>query len=108
MNPAQFNQVTVIKKANIYFDGKCISHTIQFDDGSKKTVGVILPTEKPLMCETHVPERMGIIAGGSRVKIAEQAESELCRAGQSFYVSGSIRFSVETVEPSDYVCHLEG
>ncbi|RYZ92518.1 MAG: DUF1255 family protein, partial [Moraxellaceae bacterium] len=42
MNPAQFNQVTVIKKANIYFDGKCISHTVQFDDGSKKTVGVIL------------------------------------------------------------------
>ncbi len=108
MNPAQFNQVTVIKKANIYFDGKCISHTIQFDDGSKKTVGVILPTEKPLIFETHVPERMEIISGECRVKIADQAESELYRAGQSFYVPGSSRFSIETVEPIDYVCHLEG
>jgi uncharacterized protein YaiE (UPF0345 family) len=108
MNPAQFDQVTVIKKANIYFDGKCISHTIQFDDGSKKTVGVILPTEKPLVFETHVPERMEIISGECRVKIADQPESELYRAGQSFYVPGSSRFFIETQEPLDYVCHLEG
>lgn len=108
MNPAQFDQVTVIKKSNIYFNGKCISHTIQFDDGSKKTVGVILPTEKPLTFETHVPERMEIISGECRVKVADQAESELYRAGQSFYVAGNSRFEIETTEPVDYVCHLEG
>ncbi|RYZ87753.1 MAG: pyrimidine/purine nucleoside phosphorylase [Moraxellaceae bacterium] len=108
MNPAQFDQVTVIKKANIYFDGKCISHTVQFDDGSKKTVGVILPTENPLVFETHVPERMEIISGECRVRIADQVDSELYRAGQSFYVPGSSRFYIETLEPLDYVCHLEG
>ena len=40
---AQFDQVSVVKKANIYFDGKCVSHTVIFPDGSKKTVGVIFP-----------------------------------------------------------------
>ena len=108
MNPAQFNQVTVIKKANIYFDGKCISHTIQFDDGSKKTVGVILPSEKPLIFETHVPERMEIISGECRVRIADSEEQELFRAGQSFYVPGNSKFKIETDEVLDYVCHLEG
>ena len=108
MNSAQFDQVTVIKKANVYFDGKCISHTVQFEDGSKKTVGVILAGDKPLMFETHVPERMEIISGECRVQIADQAEAELYRAGQSFYVPGNSRFSIETSDTLDYVCHLEG
>jgi uncharacterized protein YaiE (UPF0345 family) len=48
----------------------CISHTVQFEDGTKKTLGVILPTEQALTFETHVPERMEIISGECRVKIA--------------------------------------
>ncbi len=45
---------------------------MQFEDGTKKTLGVILPTEQPLTFETHVPERMEIISGECRVKIARQ------------------------------------
>ena len=41
---SQFDNVAVIKKANVYFDGKCVSHTVQFPDGSRKSVGVILPS----------------------------------------------------------------
>ena len=41
---SQFDNVSVVKKANVYFDGKCVSHTVQFADGTKKTVGVILPS----------------------------------------------------------------
>ncbi|MDP2867880.1 MAG: pyrimidine/purine nucleoside phosphorylase, partial [Methyloversatilis sp.] len=40
---SQFDNVNVVKKANVYFDGKCVSHSIQFADGTKKSVGVILP-----------------------------------------------------------------
>ena len=61
-----------------------------------------------LTFETHVPERMEIISGECRVKIADSEESELFRAGQSFYVPGNSRFSIETDEVLDYVCHLEG
>ena len=80
----QFDHVSVIKKSNVYFGGLCISHTVQFEDGTKKTLGVILPTEQALTFETHVAERMEIISGECRVQIADSEESELFRAGQSF------------------------
>jgi Uncharacterized protein conserved in bacteria len=80
---AQFDHVSVIKKSNVYFGGLCISHTVQFEDGTKKTLGVLLPTEQALTFETHVPERMEIISGECRVQIADSEESELFRAGQS-------------------------
>ena len=105
---AQFDHVSVVKKSNVYFGGLCISHTVQFEDGTKKTLGVILPTEQALTFETHVPERMEIISGECRVKIAASEESELFRAGQSFYVQGSSRFTIETDDVLDYVCHFEG
>ena len=81
---------------------------MQFEKKKKKTLGVILPTAHALTLETHVPERMEIISGECRVKIADSEESELFRAGQSFYVPGNSRFSIETDEVLDYVCHLEG
>ncbi len=105
---AQFDHVSVIKKSNVYFGGSCISHTILFEDGTKKTLGVILPTEQPLTFETHVPERMEIISGECRVKIANNEEAELFRAGQSFYVPGNSTFKIETDDVLDYVCHLGG
>jgi len=71
-------------------------------------LGVILPTEQALTFETHVPERMEIISGECRVQVADSEESELFRAGQSFYVPGNSRFKIETDEVLDYVCHLEG
>ena len=108
MSSVQFDHVTVIKKSNVYFDGACVSHTIQFEDGTKKTLGVILPTEQPLTFKTHVPERMEIISGECRVTIADRTESELFRTGQSFYIPGNSQFHIEVIEVVDYVCHLEG
>ena len=92
----QFDHVSVIKKSNVYFGGLCISHTVQFEDGTKKTLGVILPTEQALTFETHVAERMEIISGECRVQIADSEESELFRAGQSFYAfrCGAHRFTL--------------
>ncbi len=54
---AQFDHVSVVKKSNVYFGGQCISHTVQFEDGTKKTLGVILPNEQAFTFEKHVPER---------------------------------------------------
>ena len=108
MSLAQFDHVSVLKKSNVYFGGKCISHTIQFEDGTKKTLGVILPTEQALIFQTHVPERMEIISGECRVIIADHTESELFRAGQSFYIPGNSQFKIETSDVLDYVCHFEG
>ena len=57
----QFDHASVVKKSNIFFDGKCISHTVILADGSKKSVGVILPSI--LVFTTGVPEIMEITAG---------------------------------------------
>ena len=57
----KFDNVAVVKKANVYFDGKCISHAVQFADGTKKSVGVILPAT--LTFNTGVPEIMECVAG---------------------------------------------
>ena len=63
---SQFDQVSVVKKANVYFDGKCVSHTVQFADGTKKSVGVILPST--LTFNTGAPEVMETIAGACKVR----------------------------------------
>ena len=105
---AQFDHVSVVKKSNVYFNGLCVSHTVQFVDGTKKTLGVILPTPQALTFETNAPERMEIISGECRVVLAGNTETELFRAGQSFYVPGNSSFKIETDEPLDYVCHYEG
>ena len=57
----QFENVTLTKKANVYFDGKCVSHTIVLADGSKKSVGVIFPSN--LLFNTGAPEVMELNAG---------------------------------------------
>ena len=59
---SQFDNVSVVKKANVYFDGKCVSHTVQFADGTKKSVGVILPAT--LTFNTGAPERLSLQAQG--------------------------------------------
>ncbi|TCB53923.1 pyrimidine/purine nucleoside phosphorylase [Acinetobacter terrestris] len=104
----QFDFVSVVKKPNICFDGLSISRTIQFKNGIKKTIGVILPTERPLTFETHVPERIEIISGKCHVQITNDLESQVYYAGQSFYVPRKSRFSIMTDDVLDYICHLEG
>ena len=64
----QFDNVSVVKKANLYFDGKCVSHTVLFPDGTKKTCGVIFPSK--LTFNTGAPEDMEINGGVCKVKLA--------------------------------------
>jgi uncharacterized protein YaiE (UPF0345 family) len=105
MNTAQFDHVSVVKKSNVYFDGKCVSHTILFADGSKKTIGVILPST--LTFNTGAPERMEIISGECSVTRPGKA-TEQFRSGQSFFVDGNSSFEIEALSVIDYVCHFEG
>ena len=102
---SQFDNVSVIKQANVYFDGKCISHTVQFADGSKKSVGVILPAT--LSFNTGAPEVMEGVAGACRVRLRGATEWQEYSAGQSFKVPGNSGFEIEVSgEPYHYVCHF--
>jgi uncharacterized protein YaiE (UPF0345 family) len=101
---SQFDNVSVIKKANVYFDGKCISHTVLFSDGTKKTVGVIFPST--LTFNTGAPEVMEINAGVCKVKLPGASDWRTFKAGEKFSVPGNSSFEIETVELLDYVCHF--
>jgi len=102
---SQFDNVSVVSKANVYFDGKCVSHSITLADGTKKSVGVILPAT--LIFNTGAPEIMETVAGSCRVKLAGETEWKTYGAGQSFKVPGNSSFDIEVSgEPYHYVCHF--
>ncbi len=101
---SQFENVSVVKKANVYFDGKCVSHTVQFPDGTKKSVGVIMPAT--LTFNTGVPEIMETVSGGCRYRIKGE-DWKSSGAGESFKVPGNSSFEIEVGgEPYHYVCHF--
>ncbi|HEX5338173.1 MAG TPA: pyrimidine/purine nucleoside phosphorylase [Gallionella sp.] len=99
---SQFDNVSVVKKSNVFFDGKCVSHSVLFADGTRKTVGVILPST--LTFNVGVPEVMEITSGTCRVKIGDAAEFTTYAAGSQFSVPANGRFVIEATEPVDYVC----
>lgn len=101
---SQFDNVSVVKKANVYFDGKCVSHTVVLADGSKKSVGVILPSK--LTFNTGAPEVMELLDGRCLVKLAGQSATQEYRGGQSFSVGANSSFDIETLETLHYVCHF--
>ncbi|MBI5937734.1 MAG: pyrimidine/purine nucleoside phosphorylase [Betaproteobacteria bacterium] len=101
---SQFDNVAVVKKANVYFDGKCVSHSVLFPDGSKKSVGVIFPSS--LTFNTGAPEIMEINGGRCRVRLKDDSDWKEYGAGQSFAVPGNSSFDIETLELLDYVCHF--
>lgn len=102
----QLDFVTVYKKPNIYFQGRSISYAIECADGTKKTLGVLLATEKPLTFETHVAERIEIITGSCQVWIGNNENFQVFSEGEEFYVDANSRFRLKTDNFVDYVCHL--
>ncbi|WP_263772435.1 pyrimidine/purine nucleoside phosphorylase [Propionivibrio soli] len=101
---SQFDNVSVVKQANVYFDGKCVSHTVQFADGTRKTLGVILPSS--LIFNTGTPEVMEGVSGSCRVRLKGETEWKTFSAGQSFKVPGNSSFEIACDEPYHYVCHF--
>jgi uncharacterized protein YaiE (UPF0345 family) len=101
---AQFDQVSVVKKANVYFDGKCVSHTVLLADGTRKSVGVILPSK--LTFGTGAPEIMELLEGRCLVKLAGETVAKEYKGGQSFDAPGNSSFDIETLETLHYVCHF--
>ncbi len=101
---SQFDQVSVAKKANVYFDGKCVSHTVILADGTRKSVGVILPST--LVFNTGAPEIMELLDGRCRVKLAGETTAKDYQGGQSFSVPADSSFEIEALDAVHYVCHF--
>ncbi|MDR0672876.1 MAG: pyrimidine/purine nucleoside phosphorylase [Zoogloeaceae bacterium] len=101
---AAFDNVSVVKAANVYFDGKCVSHTVLFPDGSRKTLGVILPST--LTFTTGAAEVMETVAGSCRVRLKGETGWKRYGAGEAFSVPGDSSFEIDVSgEPYHYVCY---
>ncbi|MGD1085801.1 MAG: pyrimidine/purine nucleoside phosphorylase [Verrucomicrobiota bacterium] len=101
--PTEFSGVTAVAKANVYFDGKVVSHSILFPDGGKKTLGLIYPGKYHF--GTDQAERMEIAAGQCVVKLDGRSEVHTWAAGQVFEVPAKSGFDIEV--PSgicQYIC----
>jgi uncharacterized protein YaiE (UPF0345 family) len=98
-----FSNVSVDAKANVYFDGRVVSHTVHFADGSRKTLGLIYPGTYHF--GTAAPERMEIIAGACTVVLDGTTDTLAVAAGSSFDVAGDSGFTI-TVEDGicEYIC----
>ena len=101
---SQFDNVSVVKQANVYFAGKCVSHTVILADGARKTVGVILPST--LTFNSGAPEVMEGVGGSCRVRLKGENEWTTWTTGQSFQVPGDSSFEIACDEPYHYVCHF--
>jgi uncharacterized protein YaiE (UPF0345 family) len=105
-NPIRFDHVSVICKANIYFDGKVVSHSVLFADGSKKTIGLIYPGA--FRFDTGVAERMEIIAGDCQVRIAGEPDWQNYPAGSVFSIAANSWFEITVASGiAEYVCSFE-
>ena len=106
MAATEFKNVTAIPKANVYFDGKVVSHTILFEGGAKKTLGLIYPGE--FHFGTDAPELMEIVAGTARVRLDGTKEWQEYGAGTSFRVPGKSGFDIAVAAGiAEYVCSFE-
>lgn len=99
---SEFSNVTVVKQANVYFDGNVSSRTIRFADGSIKTLGFMLPGEYQFT--TADAEVMDILSGSLQVLLPGVDNWRDVEGGESFDVPANSAFTVKILAPTDYCC----
>ncbi|BCS89601.1 pyrimidine/purine nucleoside phosphorylase [Pseudodesulfovibrio sediminis] len=97
-----FNNVTVTKAANIYYDGKVTSRVVSFADGSTKTLGIMLPGDYEF--GTEKAELMEILAGDLTVKLPGSDAWQTIKGGDSFDVPANSKFQLKVSAVVDYCC----
>jgi uncharacterized protein YaiE (UPF0345 family) len=99
---SEFSNVTIVKAANIYFDGRVTSRTIKFADGSHKTLGIMLPGDYRF--NTEATEVMEVLAGSMVIRLAGEDEWQTYAAGTQFEVPANSSFELKVREAADYCC----
>ncbi len=101
--PEKFENVTVWCKANIYFEGKVISHAVRFPDGSEKTIGLIFPGTYHF--NTQAPERMEVVSGACAVQRAGSEDQTTYATGEYFDIPGKSGFDITVADAvMEYIC----
>lgn len=98
----EFNNVSVVKKANVYFGGNVSSRTVKFSDGTMKTLGFMLPGEYTF--NTADKEIMEILDGDLEVLLPNSNQWQKIKGGESFDIPANAKFTVKVIAPTDYCC----
>lgn len=99
---ANFENVTVVKQANIYFDGKVTSRVIKFNDGSRKTLGIMMPGDYEFGTDEN--ELMEIMAGEVEILLPGETQWQTIKGGESFKVPANAKFGIKVKAVTDYCC----
>jgi uncharacterized protein YaiE (UPF0345 family) len=103
---SEFNHVTIIREANVYFDGKVTSRTVIFEDGTRKTLGFMLAGEYSF--DTDAAETMEMLGGEMEVLLQGSSHWKTVKAGESFEVPAHSKFDLVVKAFADYCCSYEG
>lgn len=104
MTTETINNVSIATKANVYFDGKCVSHSFTQADGTKKSVGVVLPST--LTFNTGAAEIMECTGGACEYKLKGSDSWVTSSAGEKFSVPANSSFDIKVAESYHYICHF--
>jgi len=104
MTTEKIDGVSVTTQASVYFDGKCISHGITLPDGTKKSVGVVLPAH--LTFSTGAPETMECVAGRCEYRLDGSDVWRTSTPGEKFSIPGNSKFDIRVTEAYHYICHF--
>lgn len=99
---SEFQNVTVVKRANVFFDGKVVSRTLVFTDGAKKTLGIMQPGEYEF--STGDKEIMEIMSGELDVALPGATGWNAVKDGESFEVPANSKFRMKVKTLTDYCC----
>ncbi len=97
-----FENITITREANVYFEGKVTSRTLEFSDGEIKTLGIMMPGDYEF--STDKMERMEILAGDADIMLKEETQWRRVSAGESFEVPAHSSFKINAVSVVDYCC----
>lgn len=99
---SEFKNVTVIKAANIYYEGAVTSRTVLFDSGEKKTLGIMMPGDYEF--GTDKKEIMEILAGELEVLLPGSEEWLVINEPTTFEVPANSSFKLQIKTVTDYCC----
>jgi purine/pyrimidine-nucleoside phosphorylase len=102
MSMSEFKNVSVVREANIYFGGNVTSRTVLFADGSKKTLGIMLPGEYEF--GTAEKEIMEILTGDLEILLPGSSAWKAVKSGECFNVPPQSKFGLRVKTITDYCC----
>ncbi|MEX0739172.1 MAG: pyrimidine/purine nucleoside phosphorylase [Pseudohongiella sp.] len=102
----KFENVTVVKAANIYYDGKVTSRVVEFDNGDVKTLGIMMPGEYRF--GTGKKEIMEILSGQVEILLPGEDLWRKISGGDTFEVPADSAFDIKVMAVTDYCCSYIG